>query len=456
MNLLAMMEPFVETRPVGLMARSVIERLLDPDELDALFERTAVEQYTHELMFSTLAELMCEAVLNWQPSVHAAYQARRQDIPASVTAVYRKLARLELPVCEELVRNACRQAAPVVGKLRASDPSWLTGYDVRVIDGNHLSGTEHRIEELRRTWAAPLPGKALVVYDQSKRLICDVFLTADGHAQERSLFDRVLSRVRPRQLWIADRNFCTLDMLFSIEDADAFFVIRQHGQLTGRLTGRRRKVGQTETGTVYEQPLVITHPATGAERTVRRVTVKLNTPTRDGDEEIHILTNLPAEVTAVRVAQLYRDRWTIENVFFDIDRILYAEINSLGYPPAALFGLCLAFVVYNAVSLLMSAMEKEHGRSTVRERVSPYYLALEIRQTWDGIAVVVDPSAWIALKEQSTAEFAATLRTLAAHANLERYRKHPRGPKKKPPPKTQYKNGGHVSTARLIAKRKSR
>ncbi len=380
MTLLAMFEPFLKTRPVGLMARCVIERLLEPSRLDELFEQTAQDQYTHELLFSTLAELMCEAVLNWQPSVHAAYQARSGDVPASITAVYAKLRRLELPICEELVRDSYRQAEPVVRQLRGSDPSWLTGYDVRVIDGNHLSATEHRIKELRVTSAAPpidarLPGKSLVVYDQSKKLICDLFLTADGHANERTLFDRVLPSVRKTQLWIADRNFCTLDMLFSIEDADARYVIRQHGTLSGRLQGRRRKVGKTDTGTVSEQALVVTHPDRGEERTVRRVTVKLNKPTRDGEVEIHLLTNLPTEVAAAEVAALYRQRWTIERVFFDIDRTLHAEISSLGYPPAALFGLSLAFLMFNAVSLMTSAMEKEHGRSKVRETVSPYSLA---------------------------------------------------------------------------------
>lgn len=456
MCLLEMFEPFLEARPVGVMARCVIERLLDPQRLDALFDRVADKQYTHELMFSTLAELMSAVVLGWQPSVKAAYQSREDEIPVSVTAVYRKLARMELPILEELVRDSYQQAEPVVRKLRASDPSWLTGYEVRVIDGNHLGATEHRIEELRRTWAAPLPGKALAVYDQSKRLVCDVFLTEDGHAQERSLLDRVLQTVQPKQLWIADRNFCTLGMMFSIAEADAFFVIRQHGQLTGRLTGRRRKVGVTETGSVYEQPIVITDPESGQEWTVRRITVELKTPTRDGDREIHILTNLPGDVPADAVANLYRNRWTIETVFFDIDRTLNAEITSLGYPPAALFGLCLAFLAYNAVSLIMSAIEKEHGRATVRETVSPYYLSLEIQQAWDGIEVVIDPAAWRSVAEQTPDEFAHTLREIARHLQLSRYRKHKRGPKKKPPPKTQYKNGGHVSTARLIAERTSR
>jgi hypothetical protein len=45
---------------------------------------------------------------------------------------------------------------------------------------------------------------------------------------------------------------------------------------------------------------------------LRRVTVKLKKATRDGDMEIHVLTNLPASrVSAVKVAMLYRERWTI-------------------------------------------------------------------------------------------------------------------------------------------------
>ena len=165
------------------MARSVLERLLEPDHLDALFERSAQKQYTKELFFSTLVELMSETVLNWQPSINAAFQSRADEIPVSITAVYDKLARMELSLCEEMVRDSYRQAEPVVRKLRASEPSWLTGYDVRVIDGNHLGATEHRIKELRGILAAPLPGKALVVYDQSKRMICDLFLTRPEQPQ---------------------------------------------------------------------------------------------------------------------------------------------------------------------------------------------------------------------------------------------------------------------------------
>ena len=48
--------PFVKERPICVMARGVLERLLDADRIDALFERTAAQQYTRALLFSSLVQ----------------------------------------------------------------------------------------------------------------------------------------------------------------------------------------------------------------------------------------------------------------------------------------------------------------------------------------------------------------------------------------------------------------
>ena len=72
--------PFIKERPICVMARSVLERLLDAQRLDTLFERTATHQYTRELLFSSLVQLMSEVVLGVQPSVHAAYQTHKEAI----------------------------------------------------------------------------------------------------------------------------------------------------------------------------------------------------------------------------------------------------------------------------------------------------------------------------------------------------------------------------------------
>jgi hypothetical protein len=456
MLLHGMFDSFLRQRPVCVMARAVLENLLDPSRLDGLFARTAQKQYEHELLFSALVELMSEVTLKIQPSVHAAYQSRRQEIGVSAAAVYNKLDGVETCVSAELVRDSARQAAAVIDALGARLEPWLKGYRCRILDGNHLSATEHRLAALRTTWAGALPGRALVVLDPERMLAENVVLTEDGHASERSMLDEVIATVLPRDLWIADRNFCTLKFLFEIARRLGSFVIRQHGKLHGQPVGPRQRVGPSSTGIVFEQDLRLTDPDSGRTMTVRRVTVELNEPTRDGDRELHLLSNVSApDADAVQLAELYRRRWTIETAFQEITVTLGCEISTLGYPPAALFAFCLALLAYNAVSVLKASLRAAHGVDKVQEQVSGYYLALEIRQTYDGLAVAIPPEEWEPLRGLAPEPMAAWLLEVATGIDLSRYQKHPRGPKKKPPAKAAYQNGGHVSTAKLLRQRRS-
>jgi len=356
-------------------------------------------------------------------------------------------------VSTELVRDSARRAGPVIRALHATLPPFLRGYRTRILDGNHLSASEHRLKELRGTWAAPLPGKILVVLDPELMLADDVFLCEDGHAQERSLLAEVLTSVQDGDLWMADRNFCTIGFMTGIAARGGSFIIRQHGKLLGELIGKRQSKGKVSTGNVYEQGLRVTD-SEGKTLTLRRITVKLNAPTRDGDREIHILTDLPPrKANARKVAKLYAKRWTIETMFQELTETLTCEVNALGYPKAALFGFCLALMAYHAVSVIKAALRAVHGRATVEQEVSGYYLALELAQTYEGMMIAIPASHWTIFRALTPAEMARVLKALAANANLRRYQKHPRGPKKPPPKKSKYKNGGHVSTAKLIAMR---
>lgn len=455
MVLNSVFQPFVEARPICVMARGVLEKLLSAENINALFEKTAERQYTKELLFSDLVGLMSDVVLQVHPSVHAAFQSRREFLKLSTTALYNKLNRVETEVSAELVRDSARQAAPVIKALAATFKPWLPGYRVKVLDGNHLSATEHRIAELRTLWDAPLPGTALAVLDQEAMLIIDVFLTEDGHAQERTLLPDVLSTVERNDLWIADRNFCTIRFMCGIAKRLGYFLIRQHGTLKGQPLGKRKYVGRSDSGEVYEQTLVIVDPDTGGERRLRRITVKLKEATRDGDWELHLLTNVPARVRATCLSDLYRKRWTIETAFQEITETLTCEINTLGYPPAALFAFCLALLAYNAVSVLKAALRAAHGEETVTNNISGYYLTLEIRRTYDGMMIAIPTPHWQIFAEMTATQLAHCLKTIAQHVKLTRYQKHTRGPKKKPPKRSSYKNGGHVSTAKLLQQGKT-
>jgi len=443
--------PFVEKRPIGVMARAILERFFEPEHLNALFRETAVVQYQRDLLFSSVVDLMQGVVLGHDASVFAAYTKRQKTFPVTDQALYDKLKRMELGVSTALVRDSAQRAAEAIDELEARHPAWLPGYRVRVLDGNAPSATEHRLKPLRQTWAAPLPGKALVVLDPELGVACDAFLTPDGHDQERSLLDEVLQTVRERDVWIADRNFCTRKFLFEIAKKLAFYVIRQHGTLKGRLRGQRRFVGESSTGRVYEQAIELTHEED--TRTVRRITIELREPTRDGDMVVHVLTNLPAEVSAIVVAELYRKRWSIETLFYEVTQTMSCEIKTLCYPPAALFVFCLALTAANAVAVLKGTLRATHGDAAA-DQMSAYYMAMEIKQVHEGMMIALPADEWTIFRTMSLADFVAQLQAIAQQIDLDLYRKSKRGPKKPPPAKDQYKNGGHVSTFKALRDKK--
>src|SRR2546427_3542434 len=138
-------EPFVTQRPIGVMARGVLENLFNTARIDALLARTAEEQYTRELLFSSVGDLMGQVVLGVQPSVHAAYQAQADQLGVSDQAIDDTLNHVELGVSAELVRDAARQAALVIGELHAELPPLVPGYRTKMLDGNHLAARAHRL-----------------------------------------------------------------------------------------------------------------------------------------------------------------------------------------------------------------------------------------------------------------------------------------------------------------------
>jgi hypothetical protein len=448
-------QPFLQETPIAVMARTVLERLLDPQHIDQLFAHTAQRQYTNQLLFSTLVDLMARVVLRQEPSVHAAYRKLEELIPVSDQSIYNKLQHVELAVSAALVQDSAQRVAPVITALHAALPPLVSGYRVRFLDGNHLAATQHRLQELRPIWAAPLPGIVLAVLDQEHMTVTDVLLTEDGHAQERSLLDQVVALVQRRDIWVADRNFCTAGFLLAIKRRGGFFVIRQHAGLPGTLLGKRKSKGRCATGRLYEQRLRL-EDEKGKPVDLRRVTVTLDQPTQDGDTELHILTNLPAKVATKQIADIYRKRWTIEGLFFEVSQTLSCEIDTLCYPKAALFAFCLGLLASNAVALLKAALRAEHGEKAVSEQLSAYYMALEIRQTYVGMRVAIPSEHWHMFRDLSDTQLAQALREIASHVSLQRYRKTPRGPKKPQPKRRRYRNGEHVSTAKIIAERPRR
>jgi len=451
-----MFERFLKKSPVSVMVRATLENVFSPQRLDELFAQNAKQQRPSQLLFSAVVNSMSLVVCKIRPSLHAVYQANKKEFSVSVKSLYNKVNGVEPAVSEALVRETAIDLRNIVQACGAVRSPLLPGYRTLIVDGNHFPGVEHRIGELRTTRSGALPGQAIAVLEAESQLVVDAIGCEDGHSQERSLLPELAKRISPRDVVVADRNFCTTGFLFDLKAQKAFFVIRQHGStLTWQLTGRRRRVGKCGKDVIYEQIVKLTDPRRGETMYARRITIKLHQPTRDGDYEVHVLTNLPKEIAALQVAKVYGKRWSIETAFGELAAVLNSEIETLGHPPAAVLGFCVALVAYNQLMVVKAALRAVHGEETVDAQVSSYYLADEIAGTWRGLAIAVDDTIWSRRFSGATpSQMARFLLRAAKLVDLSAFQKHPRGPKKPLPKKTSGKKQKHVSIARILAKRK--
>ena len=60
-------ERFAQKSPLTVIARGMMERALYPEKLDQWFDATAKEQYTKDLLFSSVFDVMSHVVCGSRP-----------------------------------------------------------------------------------------------------------------------------------------------------------------------------------------------------------------------------------------------------------------------------------------------------------------------------------------------------------------------------------------------------
>ena len=326
-------------------------------------------------------------------------------------------------------------------------PEPIAGYAARVLDGNVLAGTEHRIVPLRTTWSAGLPGRSLAVYEPASGLILQLILEENAHCQERALVDRIA--IEPGQLWIMDRNFCVRSLLLRMAQAGAYFLVRWHRTtLPYRATDRLRRRGRTAAGRIFEQAIEV-EDSDGVVHPLRRIVLKLDQPTRDGETEIVLITNLPVEVAAETCCQAYAGRWQIEAHYQALTDLLHCEVPTLGWPRAALFAFSMSAVAGNALAVLKGNLRVAHGEEIAAE-ISDFALVDEVAEVYPGMMLAVPPVAWPAVVGCEAAEVSELLNDLAGRVPVQRMFRSRRGPKKPRPKRSRGHRVHHVSNKKLL------
>src|SRR5258708_20034031 len=76
-------ERFAQKTPLTVMARGLLENVLNPTVVDQLFEDVAERQYTKKLLFSSIVDLMSVVVCRIQPAICSASQDHPETLNAS-------------------------------------------------------------------------------------------------------------------------------------------------------------------------------------------------------------------------------------------------------------------------------------------------------------------------------------------------------------------------------------
>ena len=220
--------PHCAAAPLGVMVRGIMESLLDAEALETLLQEYAPQQYTLELTIDALVVAHPAVRLRWPPGVSflAAYTADQASMdqrqPSHQRPGTRRQARTHGSQTQRSHRPFPRREAEAgSGKVAPALLLILAGYRTRILDGNVLTGTDHRLTALRQWLNACLPGKSLVVLERDLGLISDLVLCEDAYTQERALLTYILERVQARDLLVFDRNFTTTRFAFGIADAAA-------------------------------------------------------------------------------------------------------------------------------------------------------------------------------------------------------------------------------------------
>lgn len=437
---------FYKKAPFAVLTRCVAQSFIS-DELNQVFDANRNRQYQRHVSFSAIALAVADVALNFSENFNQAYKAHREQLGVAITSFYDKIKATETTVSEAVVLASAEKAAELQDALEYRAWEILPGYNVVAFDGNHLAKTDKRLQVLHDVTGAPLPGTVVARYDLQRELFDRAYLLEDAHAQESSTCNRIVEDLGPNDVVVADRHFCIVAFLVAMASQGTKFAIRQHGRLKGVLLGKRKRIGRIDTGVVYEQAMRLSDDEDALE--VRRITVELDQPTRDGETVIHILTNLPASVNAKKIANVYRFRWEEETAFHRLQMTLTCELATVGHPRAALFLFCMSMLAYNMRQVVFAALYAEHDESQVQE-ISHFHISVEVSRYTDGMLIALDESAWLELVPQRVPALAKLLRRIARDIDLKHYMKTTRGPKKKKPIRSRNKKSSHVSTAKCL------
>jgi hypothetical protein len=450
--------------PLAEAVLMMFSHTLDGPFLDGLFAEHRGRCYEDQLTFAALTYLVRDALLVHGGSGRKSFEraAEAGELPVAIANAYGKLGRLPLPLSVAFLAGGTRRLTDLLpaggAGLPPALPASLGGFHVVAIDGKKLKKAAKRLKVLRGLPGKMLGGKLLVAMSLRTGMAVAMSADPDGERNDVPLVPGLLPQVRERLreviLWIADRQFCDLNVPGLLEAGGDHFLVRYTKKLGFHADPQRpaREGADARGRRFVEEWGWVGGAKDKRRRYVRRVTLHRGA----GEEDVSLVTDLldGALYPAADLLEAYLRRWGIERMFQRVTEVFALRTLIGSTPEAMVFQGAFCLLLYNMVQVAKAHVASSAGREP--EAVSTEKLFTDVTRqlvSWSELGDADHAVAALAAPRTPAAARARLAELLSAGVWTDRWLK---APAKKTPASPRPKatvgkgQGGHESVWRVL------
>ena len=419
--------------------------------LQGLWERFRGGCYEKLLSFTAMVRLIADSLLHYGGSGRRSFEksSEREELPCSVQAVYKKLARLPVEVSQAFLAEctaALREAFPTPSEREL--PKSLREFRPCILDGKAIKKVAKRLKPLRGRTAGLLGGRALAAMDWKTGLAVCMHAHPDGHANDirfmPDLLPVVVQQLAGPRLFVADRAFCDVQQPARITAVEGdHYVVRYHPKVPfDRDPERPERNGSDEYGRGFtEQWGWLGSESNKLRCYVRRIALK-----RTGAETIILITDLQDAkcYPAVDLLWLYGERVGIEYLFQQVTEVFGLQGLISSSPQGCIFQLAFCLLLYNMIQVVRAYVAEGQKRGV--ETISAEKLFDDVKRELIAWHVMIDvPTTLHYFEPEPTwADVARRLKKLLGTSWSETWVKAPRQPGRPKSPAKHTRTHGSV------------
>jgi hypothetical protein len=354
----------------------LFESVLAPGFLEAIDPTRRQRSFGHLPVFWAWLAQVLEANASCSKAlglIQSWYQASALTVPSGGTSGY-CMARMKLR--EDFLAQIAHRITNRLGQRIRPIDKWH-GLTLKAIDGSSVQLMDTKANQnlypqpsgQKQGCGFPVMGIHGVV--NLSHGGWEGFVTCDSRRHDVRVAPRLLKHVEAEDLLLADRAYCSYELIARITgERKAHVLMRLHQARHRKLDWRRgKKISPIERLVTWKKPKRCTRSSDLTDEQWDRLPdeitlryIKLGYENRAGEKSVLIVvTDLldPEQHEATELSELYARRWEIEVRFRDVKTTLGMEFFSVRTPDMAHKTLQMMIIAYNLMRTLMQQAAHE-------------------------------------------------------------------------------------------------